>query len=69
MELWDSKEPIDIMVPWTFSMDWKLYLTNTRIKKGRADCKWVPGLMNGGLGGPMTFNYVWGLKASNEVSS
>jgi hypothetical protein len=26
LELWGGKKLIDIMVPWTFSVDWKLYL-------------------------------------------
>jgi hypothetical protein len=36
-----------------------------------ADCKRIPGLVNGGRQGPVrvTLNYVWGLEASNEVSS
>jgi hypothetical protein len=37
-------------------------------RKG-ADCKWVPGLVNGGPRGLVTLSYVWGLEASNEVSS
>jgi hypothetical protein len=38
-------------------------------QEGGANCKWVPGLMNGGPRGPATFSYVWGLEDSNEVSS
>jgi len=38
-------------------------------QEGGANCKWVPGLLNGGPRGPVTLSYVWGLEASNEVSS
>ncbi len=40
-------------------------------QEGGADCKWIPGLVNGGPRGPvrMTLSYVWGLEALNEVSS
>jgi hypothetical protein len=38
-------------------------------QEGGADCKWVPGLVNGGPRGPVTLSYVSGLEASNEVSS
>jgi hypothetical protein len=38
-------------------------------RRGGADCKWVPGLVNGGPRGPVTLSYVWGVEASNEVSS
>ncbi len=36
-----------------------------------ADCKRIPGLVNGGRRGParVTLSYVWGLEASNKVSS
>ncbi len=38
-------------------------------QEGGANCKWIPGLVNGGLRGPVTLSYVWGLEASKEVSS
>ncbi len=38
-------------------------------QEGGADCKWVPGLVNGDPRGLVTLSYVWGLEASNEVSS
>jgi hypothetical protein len=40
-------------------------------QEGGADCKWILGLVNGGRRGPVrvTLSYVWGLEASNEVSS
>ncbi len=36
-----------------------------------ADCERIPGLVNGGCRGlvRVTLSYVWGLEASNEVSS
>jgi hypothetical protein len=38
-------------------------------QEGGANCKRVPGLVNGGPRGPVRLGYVWGLEASNEVSS
>jgi hypothetical protein len=38
-------------------------------QEGGADCKWVLGLVNGGPRGLVTLSYVWGLEASNELSS
>jgi hypothetical protein len=53
-----------LITPYLSGLDGKIL----GLRRG-ADCKWVPGLVNGGPKGPVTLSYVWGLEASNEVSS